>query len=138
ATGGSFPCSHPLRGGWCAVIHGETSIMTKGNKLKSAARARAAKTGESYATARQQVVAKLDKQRKAASEGAAAKARDAKAHGTVTEERCIENTGQGFDHWFAVLDRFGAPKKGHTAAAKHLRVDHEVSSWYAQSITVSY
>lgn len=112
--------------------------MTQANKLKRAARARAKKTGESYATARRQVVASLDKAREKATKEAAAKARQAKAKGIVTEARCIEKTGHGFDHWFAVLDRFGAVKKGHTAAAKHLRDEHGVSAWYCQAITVSY
>ncbi len=112
--------------------------MTQANKLKRAARERAAKTGESYATARRHVVQKLTKSRDEASKKAAATARKMPATGMVTEERCIEKTGHGFDHWFAVLDRFGAVKKGHTAAAKYLREEHGVSAWYCQSITVAY
>ena len=52
--------------------------------------------------------------------------------------RVSEKTGHGLDHWFAVLDRFGAVEKGHTAAARHLLEDHGVDGWYAQGITVSY
>ncbi|HEX7779978.1 MAG TPA: hypothetical protein VF424_12085 [Vicinamibacterales bacterium] len=47
-------------------------------------------------------------------------------------------TGRGLDHWFEVLDRFGAVEKGHTAAARHLYDAHGVDGWYAQGITVAY
>ena len=112
--------------------------MTQANKLKRAARARAEKTGESYAAARRHVVRQLDKQRDKSTKRAAETARAATAKGVVTEARCIEKTGHGFDHWFRLLDRFGAKKKGHTASAKHLREEHGVSAWYCQAITVSY
>ena len=50
--------------------------------------------------------------------------------------RSLKKTGHGLDHWFAVLDRFGAVEKGHTASARHLYEDHGVDGWYAQGITV--
>ena len=50
----------------------------------------------------------------------------------------MKKTGHGLDHWFAVLDRFGAVEKGHTAAARHLYEDHQVPGWYAQGITVAF
>ena len=131
-----FTSSSARRAGRCARTNGMTT-MTQENKLKRAARARAKRTGESYSTARRQVVAKLDRARAANTGRAATKARSAPSKGGVSEVRCIERTGHGFDHWFAVLDRFGAVKKGHTAAAKHLAT-HGVSAWYCQSITVMY
>lgn len=112
--------------------------MTTAKKLKREARARAAKTGESYATARLQLIQSRDKDRAQRTRAAAGAARSAKANGTVSETMCIERTGHGFDHWFAVLDRFGAAKHGHAASAKHLRQEHRVSAWYCQAITVSY
>lgn len=54
------------------------------------------------------------------------------------EARLIQRTGQGFGHWFTVLDAFGAVEKGHTASARHLAEDHGVDGWYAQQITVQY
>lgn len=112
--------------------------MTDAKKLKRKTRERAARTGESYAAARRHVLAQMDDARQERSREAAAEARSAPATGAVSEARCTEKTGHGFDHWFAVLDRFGAAKEGHTAAATHLRECHGVSAWYSQSITVLY
>jgi hypothetical protein len=56
----------------------------------------------------------------------------------VTDVKSREKTGHGLDHWFAVLDRFGAVEKGHSAAARHLYEVHKVSGWYSQGITVAY
>jgi hypothetical protein len=54
------------------------------------------------------------------------------------DARLVAKTGHGLDHWFAVLDSFGAATKGHTASARHLAEDHGVDGWYAQGITVDY
>jgi hypothetical protein len=56
----------------------------------------------------------------------------------ISEAQFVKKTGHGFDHWFAVLDRFGAVEKGHTAAARHLFADHGVPGWHAQGLTVAY
>jgi hypothetical protein len=62
----------------------------------------------------------------------------AQKKGEVTDESARKATGHGLDHWFAVLDAFGAAGKGHTAAAAHLFTDHGVPGWYAQGITVAF
>jgi hypothetical protein len=56
----------------------------------------------------------------------------------LSDAKSRERTGQPLDHWFAVLDAFGAVAQGHTAAARHLHGDHGVDGWYAQGITVAY
>lgn len=56
----------------------------------------------------------------------------------VSDSAVLIRTGQPLAHWFAVLDHFGAPKKGHTASARHLEEEHGVGAWYAQGITVAY
>ncbi|MBX2804138.1 MAG: DUF4287 domain-containing protein [Myxococcales bacterium] len=112
--------------------------MTDSKKLKRRVRARAARTGESYTAARRHVVAQVDAARQERTAEAAATARAARSTGAVSEEATLAKTGHGFDHWFGVLDRFGAPDKGHTASARHLREDHGVSPWYAQSISIAY
>ncbi len=56
----------------------------------------------------------------------------------MSDAAFLKHTGHGLDHWFAVLDRFGAVEKGHTASARHLHETHGVDGWYAQGITVSY
>jgi uncharacterized protein YndB with AHSA1/START domain len=104
--------------------------MTKDHKLKKAIRARAKKTGESYAAARRQYLKppappKPPTKRKPA--------------GSVGEAASRKATGHGPDHWFAVLDAFSpAGVKGHTAAAEHLSKDHGVPMWYCQGLTVAW
>ena len=112
--------------------------MTEAKKLKKKIRERAERTGESYATARRHVVARQKRQREENTARVASTARRATASGTVSEQRCVEKTGHGYDHWFAVLDRFGALRAGHTASARHLLEEHGVSAWYSQAITVAY
>jgi hypothetical protein len=56
----------------------------------------------------------------------------------LIDEKVREKTGQGLDHWFAVLDQFGGVAKGHSALATHIYADHGVPGWYAQGITVAY
>ena len=112
--------------------------MTQASKLKQRIRHRMERTGEKYAVARKHVVSQVDSDRHQRTEAAADRARKAPATGAVSEAKCIEKTGHGFEYWFAVLDRFRAPSLGHKAAARHLQDAHKVSAWYAQAITVSY
>jgi hypothetical protein len=58
--------------------------------------------------------------------------------GALSDEAARRKTGHGLDHWFAVLDAFGAANKGHTGAADHLYSAHGVPGWHAQGITVAY
>jgi hypothetical protein len=98
--------------------------MTRERALKKIIRARAAKTGERYTTARRHVLATMAIPRERRS--------------PVSDSRIVEKTGHGLDHWFVVLDRFGGPGKGHTALARHLYDHHQVPGWHAQGITTAY
>jgi hypothetical protein len=115
--------------------------MTRARALKHVIRARVAKTGERYTTARRHVLNNLQGPRlvetRPAPQPRAPAPKAAKRSG-MSEAKFVEKTGHGFDHWFAVLDRFDAVKKGHTAAARHLYEAHGVDGWYAQGITVAY
>ncbi len=112
--------------------------MTRAKKLKKQIRSRARKTGQSYTTARRQVLAARAKRADAARVKRAAPV-VAKAPGGVSGETgVVKKTGRGYDYWFAVLDAFDAAKKGHTAAAAHLCDAHGVPGWHAQMITVAY
>ncbi len=111
--------------------------MTKGKKLKRSIRARAESTGERYAAARRQVLAKLPAATRAA-EVKPIPAAAPSAKGGVTDAKVLERTGQPLSHWFALLDAFGGAEKGHTLAARHLHRDLGVDGWYAQGITVAY
>ncbi|HEV2854053.1 MAG TPA: DUF4287 domain-containing protein [Thermoanaerobaculia bacterium] len=131
--------------------------MTLQKKLKKSIRARSQKTGESYTAARRQVLLARDKKTETPNPIAvtepiepppppapapAAPPVPAKAtkpvRGEVSDESARKKTGHGLDHWFAVLDAFGAAGKGHTAAAAHLNKEHGVPGWHAQGITVAY
>ena len=109
--------------------------MTRARALKAVIRARAAKTGERYTTARRHVLKDLtSRSLKSASPARPAPA----AKGGLSDARTREKTGHGLDHWFAVLDRFGGPEQGHTALARHLYEEHAVPGWHSQGITVAY
>jgi hypothetical protein len=105
--------------------------MTRARALKQVIRARAAKTGERYTTARRHVLRELNPK-------AQTKPAPKTAKPTMSDASFVKKTGHDLAYWFAVLDKFGAVEKGHTAAARHLYEDHKVDGWYAQGITVSY
>jgi hypothetical protein len=110
--------------------------MTQAKKLKKAIRARVAKTGERYTAARRHVLAARDR-RSTKAKPAPTRARAA-TRGALSDAKTRERTGRALDHWFSVLDAFGAVEKGHTASARHLANDHGIDGWYAQGITVAY
>jgi hypothetical protein len=121
--------------------------MTQARKLKKVIRSRAAKTGESYTSARRQVLAA--RARRAAPAAAPEPktptpsapepaAKRSRARGVAGEAAVRAKTGHGLDHWFAVLDAFDARAKGHTASARHLFEEHGVPGWHCQMITVEY
>ena len=115
--------------------------MTRARSLKKTIRARASKTGESYTTARRHVLAARSATPARAPAATLPPPPAQSRHtpkGSVSEERIKQLTGHGLDHWFAVLDRFDALTKGHTATADHLYSQHGVPGWHAQGITVAY
>jgi uncharacterized protein YndB with AHSA1/START domain len=120
--------------------------MTRARALKTIIRARAAKTGERYTTARRHVLNELVPapvvRSPSRSAAAPAQSRTAAApattKGALSDAKAREKTGHGLEHWFGVLDRFGGVAKGHTALARHLYDDHAVPGWYSQGITVAY
>ena len=115
--------------------------MTRARALKQVIRARAAKTGERYTTARRHVLNELKKTKPAIAlvQKPAPKSSSASStKGGLSDAKAIEKTGHDLAYWFGVLDRFGALEKGHTSAARHLFADHGVPGWYCQGITVAY
>jgi hypothetical protein len=115
--------------------------MTRARALKQLIRARASKTGERYTTARRQVLKDLQSRSEPSIlrlVSTPKRSVSGQARGSVSDQKALEKTGHGLDHWFGVLDRFGGVEKGHTAAARHLYDAHGVDGWYAQGITVAY
>jgi len=119
--------------------------MTRARALKQIIRDRAAKTGERYTAARRHVLSAFARQEttelrrddKRSATGAGL-SRPSTVKGSLSDKSSIAKTGHDLEHWFAVLDRFGAVEKGHTAAARHLYEDHKVPGWHSQGITVAY
>jgi len=117
--------------------------MTSQKRLKKRIRARTRKTGESYTSARRQVL-EARRRKAGGSAPSVVAARPAPPRGPSarrgrqSESSLIRKTGHGFDHWFAVLDAFDAAGQGHTASATHLYDAHAVPGWHAQMITVAY
>ena len=99
--------------------------MTQQKTFKRRVRARMEKTGESYTAARRRLLPDSPPP-------------EPDFEPTVAEERVIEATGHGWDHWFAALDEWGARARSHTETARWLREDAGVPGWYSQAITVSY
>jgi hypothetical protein len=113
--------------------------MTRARALKQVIRARAAKTGERYTTARRHVLRELNVPHpvsQAVKSEATPPERPAKR--TISESSVLKKTGHDLAYWFGALDAFGAVDKGHTASARYLHDVHGVDGWYAQGITVSY
>jgi hypothetical protein len=110
--------------------------MTRARALKKLVRARAAKTGERYTTARRHVLQALQGGR--AETGSPRAVAGLSSRGSVSDATSRAKTGHGLDHWFETLDRFGGVEKGHAASARHLYDTHGVDGWYAQGITVAY
>ncbi|MGH2697856.1 MAG: hypothetical protein ACRDJL_01480 [Actinomycetota bacterium] len=106
--------------------------MTRQKSFKERIRARMNKTGESYATARKQLIEK--------SEAEARKRRTPRtiARTRPSDESVLENTGRTWGEWFKLLDKRGAKAKKHPEIARWLSEEQEVDGWWAQSVTVAY
>jgi uncharacterized protein YndB with AHSA1/START domain len=127
--------------------------VTRNKSFKGRVRARMDKTGERYATARRQLVAK------AATKGEPEPAPEAQTPGAEVEIPGPEaqapasapgfkppysddvvraNTGRAWDEWFALLDGWGAVERPHPEIARWLNEEHGVPGWWAQGVTVAY
>lgn len=102
--------------------------MTRQKTFKRRVRARMAKTGESYTAARRILIAAGDRPESPTST----------FEPPVSEEAITKATGRGWQRWLELLDEWGAVTRPHPEIARWLASEHEVPSWWAQSITVAY
>jgi hypothetical protein len=100
--------------------------MTRQKSFKRLVRARMEKTGESYTSARASLLAADEP-----------KATDGPTL-TMSDDAIRRRTGHGWEHWFDLLDEWGATQRSHTDAARWLREEQDTGGWNAQSIVVSY
>lgn len=56
----------------------------------------------------------------------------------IGDEAVREKTGRNWMAWFAILDRWDARSKGHTATAKHLVKSYSLNPWWSQAVTVRW
>jgi hypothetical protein len=100
--------------------------MTRQKSFKRLVRARMEKTGESYSAARASLLAADEPK---ATEGPTL---------TMSDDAIRRRTGHGWEHWFDLLDEWGATQRSHTDAARWLREEQDTGGWTAQAIVVSY
>jgi hypothetical protein len=105
--------------------------MTTQKLFKRRVRERMSKTGESYTTARLRVMPARDRVETARTNLASAKE-------LASDDKLTEATGQNWDAWLSILDRWGARDRKHREIAEYLIAEHSVPGWWVQTITTGY
>lgn len=109
--------------------------MTEDKARKRAVRARMAKTGESYTAARRHVAEPHQKPQPPAADRASL---PPEAELGAADDAVRRGSGKGWAEWIEILDRWDATGHTHAEIARHLREQHGVPGWWAQSVTVGY
>jgi hypothetical protein len=117
--------------------------MPKQKDLKRLTRSRMQKTGESYAAARAQLLAKKDRSRPAPAPPSpptppAAETLDYAALAGMSDETVKAKTGCGWERWVRALDAKGAASWSHTEIAEYVSEKYKIPGWWAQTVTVGY
>jgi hypothetical protein len=105
--------------------------MTTQKLLKRRVRERMSKTGESYTAARRHVV--LGRERLET-----ARTRLESAKELASDEKLAEATGQDWQAWLSILDRWGARDRKHRETVDFLIAERAVPGWWAQAIATGY
>jgi len=105
--------------------------MPTNKDFKRLVRARMRKTGESYTSARVQL---LNKKKEAPSPAAADYARLAGRSDAALKA----NTGCTWERWVRALDRVAAHAWPHREIATYVHEKYKVDGWWAQTVTVGY
>ena len=100
--------------------------MPKQKDLKRLVRTRMRKTGESYTTARAQLVRKQEP------------ARDLAALAGMSDDAVKKKTGRTWRGWVRALDAAKATSMPHRDIARLLHEQHGLPGWWAQMVTVGY
>ena len=110
--------------------------------FKQRVRARMAKTGEAYTTARHQLLRNAsdpDASPAAPVSLTAERTNPIPSDAMlVADEAMIRATGRGHAEWFAILDAWGAVDHTHTEIARWLGETHGTPGWWTQNVTVAY
>lgn len=102
--------------------------MTRQRSFKRLVRARMAKTGESYTSARAMILA--------ASQPSGTEEPELVA----SDETIRARTGRGWEEWFDLLDSWNATELSHRQMARKVAAELDIDplAWNAQAITTSY
>jgi hypothetical protein len=109
--------------------------MTKQKSFKTRIRERMDKTGESYTTARQQLIDKVTSSNGSAPADSQVIAISGQR---ISDEALARRTDHAWDEWFELLDEWGAKDHKHAEIARWLVEEHGVDGWWAQTITVGF
>jgi hypothetical protein len=119
-----------------APIEKDAETMPTQKTFKRRVRTRMTKTGESYTSARQQLLRKTAAAETGTSEPASDETPAADL--LTSDEAMVRGSGRGHEEWFTLLDAWGATGNRHREIAAWLRETHGVPGWWAQNITVAY
>src|SRR5262245_61867304 len=127
-------------GRWGAVrtAVNEDSTMPKNKDVKRLVRARMAKTGEAYTTARMHVVARGNNANGAARAVSTAPPTDLETLAGMRDAALEAKTGCNWERWVFALDKLGAMSLTHTELAAMVHARYSIPSWWAQTVAVGY
>lgn len=108
--------------------------MPKQKDLKRLVRARMQKTGESYTSARTQVIAK----RATPAPKLAPATQDLAAIAGMSDAAVKKGTGCDWSRWVKSLDQWGAAKMSHKEIAELIHSKWKASGWWSQMVAVGY
>jgi hypothetical protein len=106
--------------------------MTRNKDQKRLIRSRMRKTGESYTSARAQILSKPAPHAPRLSAAAMAELAG------MADSTLRSRTGRGWAEWVRALDADNAAALPHGEIAQLVRRKHGVGDWWAQSVTVGY
>ncbi|HJN46753.1 MAG: hypothetical protein CL477_19120 [Acidobacteria bacterium] len=107
--------------------------MPESKDLERLVRARMTKTGESYTAARAQLLDKHSRE----TVPSTPKARYAQVAG-MSDAAVQNKTGRTWVQWVGVLDAGEAHAMSHRDIARYVHEQHQVSLWWAQTVTIGY
>jgi hypothetical protein len=102
--------------------------MTSNESFKRRVRERMTRTGERYAAARHRLL----------TPSAPAEPAGWVSEPDVADDRLREHTGHGWDEWVALVDAGPGRSAAHPDIARWVVEHHDVSGWWAQTVTVGY
>ena len=105
--------------------------MPTNKDLKRLTRSRMAKTGESYTTARAQLLKKRD-------ETAAAEPVNYAELAGMSDAAVEKATGRDWPQWVEALDAADAREMPHREIAQHVHQTWDIPGWWAQTVAVGY